>query len=61
VARVAFQAEMGFQAEVQLVRVEEQRFLCSSSMSENSLLYQFGMEGSWPNDFYKPMLAVFPS
>jgi hypothetical protein len=51
VAQVAFRVEMAFQAEVPPVLVEVRRFLCTSSMSADSLLYHFGMEGSRPYDF----------
>jgi hypothetical protein len=61
VAQVAFWAEMAFRAEVPPVLVEVRRFLCASSVSADSLLYYFGMEGSRPYDCYKPLQGVFPS
>ena len=61
VAQEAFRAEEVFQAEVLPVLVEVRRFLCASSVSADSLLCHFGMEGSHPCDIYKPLLGVFPS
>jgi len=54
-------AQMAFRAEVPPVLEEVRRFLCASSGSPDSLLYHFGMEGSWPNDFCKPLPGVIPS
>jgi hypothetical protein len=61
VAQVAFRAKIAFRAEMPPVRVEVRRFLCTSSVSAYSLLYQFGMQGSRPYDLYKPLPGVFPS
>jgi hypothetical protein len=61
VVQVAFRAVMAFQAEVPPGLVEVWRFLSASSMSADSLLYHFGMEGSRPYDLYKPLPGVFPS
>jgi hypothetical protein len=61
VAQVALRAEMAFRVEVPPVLAEVPQFLCASSVSADYLLYHFGMEGSWPYDFYKPLLGVFPS
>jgi hypothetical protein len=57
---IAYRAEMAFQVEVPLVLLEVRRFHCASSLSVDSLLYCFGMEGSRPYDFYKPLPGVFP-
>jgi hypothetical protein len=60
VAHVAIQAERAFRVEVPPVLVEVWWFICTSSVSADSLLYQFGIEGNWPYDFYKPLRGVFP-
>jgi hypothetical protein len=54
VAHVAFRVEAAFWADVPPVQVEVRRFLCASSVSADSLLCHFGMEGSSLFDFYKP-------
>jgi hypothetical protein len=54
-------AQVAFRAEVPPVLEEVRRFLCASSGSADSLLYHFGMEGSRPYDFCKPLPGVFPS
>jgi hypothetical protein len=54
-------AEVAFRAVVPPVLVEVRKFLCTSSGSAHSLLYHFGMGGSWPYDFCKPLLGVFLS
>ena len=51
--QVAFRAEMAVQAEVPPVLVEVLRFACASSVSADSVLYVFAMEGSCPCDFFK--------
>jgi hypothetical protein len=51
---------MAFLAAVLLVLVEVQRSLCTSSVSADSLLYHFGIEGTWPYDFYNQLPAVLP-
>jgi len=61
VAQVAFWGEVAFLAEVRQVLVGVWQFLCASSVSADSLLYYFGMDGSWPCDFYKPLPGVFLS
>jgi len=61
VAQVAFRAEIALRVEVPPVLVEVQRFLCASSVSADSLLYHFGVEGSRPYDYYKPLPGGFPS
>jgi hypothetical protein len=58
--QVAFRAVMAFRAEVLPVLVDVRRLLCASSVSADALLYHFGMEGSRPYDFYKPLQGVFP-
>jgi hypothetical protein len=55
VAQVAVQAEMAFREVVPLVLLEVQQLLCASSVSGDSELYDFGMEGSWPYDSCKPL------
>jgi len=57
---VAFQVEIAFLVEVPPVQVEVCRILSTSSVSADSFLYHFGMEGSRLYDFYKPLPAVFP-
>jgi hypothetical protein len=54
-------AQVAFRAEVPPVLEEVLRFLCTSSGSPDSLVYHFGMEGSRPYDFCKPLPGVFPS
>jgi hypothetical protein len=51
---------MAFRAEVTPDVVGVRQFLCASSVSADSLLYHFAMEGSRPYDFYKPLPGVFP-
>jgi hypothetical protein len=53
--------QVAFRAEVPPVLEERWWFLCASSGSPDSLLYHFGMEGSWPSDFCKLLPGVFPS
>jgi hypothetical protein len=53
VAQVAFQAEVAFWVEVLPVWVEVCRFLCSSSVSAESVLCNFGLEGSCPYVYSK--------
>jgi hypothetical protein len=36
------------------------RILSASSVSADSLLYHFGMEGCRRYDFYQPLPGVFP-
>jgi len=43
------------------IQVEMHEFLCASSVSADSLLNHFSMEGSWPYDFYKPLPGVILS
>jgi hypothetical protein len=50
-----------FRVVVPPVLVEVRQFLYASSRSAGYLLYHFGMEGSWPYDFCKPLLGVVPS
>jgi len=57
----AFWAEVAYWAEVPPVLVEVRRFFCASSVSADSLLCHFGMEGSHLLDFHKPLLGVFLS
>ena len=52
---MAFRAEVAFLVEVPPVMVEVRRFLSDSSVSADSSLYHFSMEGSRPCDFYKPL------
>jgi hypothetical protein len=54
-------AQVAFWAEVPPVLEEMQRFRCASRGSAISLLDDFGMEGSRPYDFCKPLPGVFPS
>jgi hypothetical protein len=61
VVQVAFWAEMAFSVELPPVLVELQQFLCAYHMSADILLYHFGMEGSQPYNFYKPLPGVFLS
>jgi hypothetical protein len=61
VAQVAFRVEAAFRAKVPPVLVEVRQILCASSMSTDSLLCHFGMEGSRPFDFYQPLSGVFQS
>jgi hypothetical protein len=61
VAHVVFWVEAAFRAEVPPVLVEVRWFLCASSVSTDSLLCHFGMEGSRLFDFYKPLPGVFLS
>jgi hypothetical protein len=61
VAQVAFWAMMAFQADIPLVEVEARLFLSPSSVSVDFMLYHLRMEGSRPDDFWKPLPAVFPS
>jgi hypothetical protein len=42
------------------VLVEVPWFLCTSSVSVDSLVYQIGMEGSQLYDFCQPLPGVFP-
>jgi hypothetical protein len=58
---VVFWVEAAFCAEVPPVLVEVQRFLCTSSVSADSLLCHFDIEGSHLFDFYKPLPGVFVS
>jgi hypothetical protein len=58
---VAFWVEAVFWAEVPPVLVEVRLFLCTSSVSADSLLCHFGIEGSHLFDFYKPLPGVFLS
>jgi len=60
VAQVAFRAEIAFRGEVPPVLVEERWILCASSVSADPLQFHFGMEGSQPYDFNKPLPGVFP-
>jgi hypothetical protein len=53
--------EAAFQAKVPHVLVEVHRFLCTSSMSVDSLLCNFGMEGGRLFDFDGPLPGVFLS
>jgi hypothetical protein len=46
---------------MQTVLVEVRQFLCTSSVSADSLQCHFGMEGSHPFDYYKPFQGVFLS
>jgi hypothetical protein len=61
VAQVVFREVMAFRAEVPPGLMVVRRFLSASSVSADSLLYHFGMEGSRPYDFCKPLPGVFPS
>jgi hypothetical protein len=54
-------AQVAFRAEVPPVLKEARRFLFTFSGSPDSLLCHFGMEGSRPYDFCKPLPGVFPS
>jgi hypothetical protein len=54
-------AQVVFWAEMPPVLVEVRRFLCASSVSEDSFVYHFGKEGSRLYDFCKPLPGVFPS
>jgi len=54
-------AQMAFWVGVPLVLWEVCWFLCASSVSADSLLCHFGMEGSRPYDFYNPLPGVFLS
>jgi len=54
-------AQVAFWAEVLPVLEQVRRILCASSMSADSLLWHFGMEGSRPVDFYEPLLDDFLS
>jgi hypothetical protein len=60
-AQVAFRAQMSFWAEASPVQVEVQRFLCTSSVSADSLQYHLGVEGSWLYVVFKPLPGVLPS
>jgi len=60
-AQVGSRVEMAYWADVPTVLVEVQRFRSASSVSADSLLYHFGMEGSQPYDFCKPLPGVSPS
>jgi hypothetical protein len=53
--------QVAFRAEVPPVLEELRRILCASSGSVDSLLYHFGIGGSRPYDFCKPLPGVFPS
>jgi len=59
VVQMAFRAEVAFRVEVPSAKVEVHQFHCASSSFAYSLLCHFGMEGSRPNDFYKPLLDDF--
>jgi hypothetical protein len=61
VAHGAFRVEAVFRTEVPPVLVELWRFLCASSVTADSWLCHFGMEGSRQFDFYKPLPGVFLS
>jgi len=61
VAQVAFRVEITFLAEVPPVLVAVRQILDASSVSADSLLYHFGMEGSRPYDSYKLLPDVFSS
>jgi len=50
-----------FRAEVLPILLEVRWFHCASSVSADSLLCHFGMEGSCPYDIYKPLPAVILS
>jgi len=52
---------MACRAEVPQVLVDVQRFLSACSVSADSVLYNFGMDGSRSYDFCKPLPGVFPS
>jgi hypothetical protein len=56
-----FRVEAAFRVEVPPVPVEVRRFHCASSVSADSLLCHFGMEGSSLFDFHKPLPGVFLS
>jgi hypothetical protein len=60
-AQVSFHAEMAFWAQVQPVLVKVRWLPRASSVSADSVLFNFGMEGSRPYDFYKPLPDVFLS
>jgi hypothetical protein len=60
-AHVAFRVEAAFREEMPPVLVEVQRFLCACSLSADSLLCHFAMEGSRLLDSYKPLPGVFLS
>jgi len=57
----AFWGEEAFQPEVPPVLAERSLFLCASSLSADSLLCHFGMEGGRQYDIYKPLLGAFLS
>jgi len=59
VADEAFGADVVFRAEVPPVLVEVCWFLCASSVSADSLLCHYDMEGSRPYDVSKPLPGVF--
>jgi hypothetical protein len=56
---MTFREEAALRAEVLPVLLEVWRFLCATSVSVDSLLCHFGMEGSRVFDFYKPLPGVF--
>jgi hypothetical protein len=58
---MTFRAEMAFMEEVPPVLVEVRRILCASSVSADSLLCHFGMEGSRPYNHNKLLPGVFLS
>jgi hypothetical protein len=53
-------AQMALRADVRPVLVELRPFLCASSWSADSLMYNFDMEGSRPYDLGKPLPVVCP-
>jgi len=61
VLQVAFWVEAAFQTGVLLVLVQVRQFLCTSSMSADSMQCHFSMEGSRLFDIYKPLPGVFYS
>jgi hypothetical protein len=56
---MVFRVEAAFWAEVLPVLVEVRQLLCASSVSADSLLCHFGMDGSHLFDFYRPLPGVF--
>jgi len=58
-AEGAFRVEAAFWSEVPLGLLEACWFLCTYSVSAESVLSHFGMEGSRPYDFSKPLPGVF--
>jgi hypothetical protein len=53
--------QVAFRAKVPPVLEEVRQFVCTSSVSPDSLVYHFGLEGSRAFDFCNALQGVFPS